>query len=54
MYKRKINSILKNLSCFLHKYEDKNSEIYNYDFNWAMNDVAIFQLKTINNKIKER
>ena len=55
VYKRKINSILKKIYPVLfHKYEEKIPEIYNYDFNWAINDVAIFQLKKINNKIKER
>ena len=55
VYSRKINFILKKIYPVLfHKLEEKTPKSYNYDFNWAMDRVAVYNLQNIDNKISER
>ena len=55
VYLKKIKLILKKIYPVLfHKLENKIPEVYNYDFNWLMNDVGIYNLKKVNREIKER
>ncbi len=55
VYKKKIKFILKKIYPILfHEYESKVPDIYNYDFNWLMNDVGIYNLEKINIDIEIR
>ena len=50
VYKKKISFILKRIYPILfHKFKTSVPDNYSYDFNWAMNDVAKYNLK----KVKE-
>ena len=55
VYLKKINFILKKIYPILfHNFEKKLPQIYSYDFNWIMNDVAIYNLKRIEKNYNER
>ena len=55
IYLKKNKFILKKIYPVLfHKLENKIPKVYNYDFNWLMNYVGIYNLKKVNREIKER
>ena len=55
VYKKKITFFLKRIYPILfHEYQNKLPSIYNYDFNWIMNDIGIYNLKKITKNIAER
>lgn len=55
IYSRKINFVLKKIYPVLfHQLEDKTPINYYYDFNWAMNEVGIYNLKKVKEQIQER
>ena len=55
VYKKKIKFILKRIYPVLyHNFQDEIPELYYHDFNWTMNDVAIYNLKKIEKDFDER
>ncbi len=55
VYKNKISFILKRIYPVLyHNFQDEIPELYFHDFNWIMNDVAIYNLKKIEKDFNER
>jgi len=55
VYKNNIKFVLKNIYPILYnEYKDKTPDHYYYDFNWTMNDVGVFGLKTIEEVISFR
>ena len=55
VYKKKINFILKKIYPILyHSYEKNLPETYQYDFNWLLNDVGIYNLRRIEKDYRER
>ena len=55
VYFKKINFVLKKIYPILfHQLEKKIPTNYYYDFNWIMNDIAIYNLNNIKKKIDER
>ena len=55
VYKKKIKLILKRIYPVLyHNFQDEIPELYYHDFNWTMNDVAIYNLKKVEKDFDER
>ena len=55
IYEKRIDYILKKIYQILyHTYEKNLPVIYQYDFNWLMNDVGIYNLKQIEINYRER
>ena len=55
VYKKKIDFILKKIYPILyHTFENNLPETYQFDFNWLLNDVGIYNLQQIENNFKDR
>ena len=55
IYKKKISFFLKKIYPILfHNFENKLPEVYNYDFNWIMNDIGIYNLKAVKKDFESR